>query len=265
MNQIVLNSRSISPLVSIMLSQKFWLLNLFIFLITCPLLLNATPKVKKFNLMTASYPPYHFAHGNIKGLNNEIVIAAFDAVGYKVETQLMPFARALQYTKMGSADGMTLWHRQDREKWLAFSAPFTSSTLVFYKRKSLKVHFQTLKDIEPYTIGTVQQYAYPQGFKEAKHLDIEQVLNDEQNIKKLIAGRIDLALIDIRIAKYLIAKLYPNSTKLFDSAGVLKNEKFFLGISKNTINYQQKRKDFNRGLEIIKNNGVIDTILKKYN
>jgi polar amino acid transport system substrate-binding protein len=221
---------------------------------------------KFFKLAVAIYPPYNYKdeNGEIKGLNIEIITAALSSVGYQVNIELLPFGRALQYAKQGTVDGIALWYSEHRTQWFQFSEPFTNSESVFYKRKSLKVNYQTLSDISPFIVGTVQKYAYPENFSNNSKIKKDQVLNDEKNIKKLILGRIDLALIDKRMAQFILKKNHPEQIHLFDSAGTLKNENYYLAISKNTENYKQKIKVFNLGLANIKKNGILEKIISRY-
>ena len=184
--------------------------------------------------------------------------SAFSASGYRVEVKILPFGRALQYAKQGILDGIALWYAEHRKQWFEFSQPFARSDLVFYKNKSLKLNYQSLNDIFPYTVGTVQRYAYPESFIINPKIKVDQVLTDEQNIKKLISGRIDIALIDQRMAQFILKKKYPEQQHSFDSAGTLKSERYYLAISKNSDNYLQKLADFNLGLAKIKANGVLE-------
>lgn len=222
---------------------------------------------KFFNLVVALYPPYNYKNENeeIKGLNIEIITAALSSVGYKLNVEILPFGRALQYAKQGIADGITLWHSDNRTQWFKFSKPFTHSELVFLKAKSLQVTYQSLNDLTPFTIGTVQKYAYPKSFSHHLKIKKDQVLNDEKNIRKLILGRIDIALIDKRMAQFILRKNHPKQQYLFDSAGTLKNENYYLAISKAATNYQQKYQAFNKGLASIKKNGILEEIISRYN
>jgi polar amino acid transport system substrate-binding protein len=219
---------------------------------------------KTFNLVAAVYPPYNYLDEGVKGLNIDIVEAVFAAVDYQVKVEFLPFGRALQYAKHGTVDGITLWHSKHRTQWFQFSEPFTDSELIFYKRKSLKINYRTLSDITPFTVGTVQKYAYPESFANNVKIKKDQVLTDEKNIKKLILGRIDMALIDKRMAQFILRKNHPEQQHLFDSVGTLKNENYYLAISKNTSNYKQKLEAFNLGLAKIKENGILAKIIRKY-
>lgn len=245
--------------------HSFILYTLLIIIYLLSFTSNAKTPLKTFSLVTAVYPPYNYQDGMIKGLNIEIIQAAMQSQGYQVEVQILPFSRALAYAKQGKVDGITLWHAKDREQWFHFSKPFSQSPLVLYKSAALDFSFKDFDDLEPYTIGTVQKYAYPKDFSSHKNLKKSAVLNDEQNIMKLIYGRIDIALIDQRIAKYLLAKNRPLQQHLFNSAGTIKVEDYYVGISKKTVDPLVKLSAFNRGLALIRKNGELDKIVARYN
>ena len=240
------------------------IIKLILIIIVFFLFSAANANGKTFRLVSAIYPPYNYVDGEIKGLNIEIIKAAFTAVDYQVTVDMLPFARALLYAKRGDFDGMTLWHSKQRENWFQFSKPFTQSDLVFFKRKSLQVNYLELADLTPFTIGTVQKYSYPKAFSKLQALRKDEVLTDEQNLKKLISGRIDIALIDKRMAQFIMKRDHTAQQPLFDSAGVLKIENYYLAVSKNTTESQDKLAKFNLGLSIIENNGVLKKIIEKY-
>jgi len=226
---------------------------------------KAVNKEKSFNLVAAIYPPYNYQDGEIKGLNIDVIKAAFSAVNYKVKIEILPFGRAFQYAKQGIADGTPLWYSENRTQWFDFSEPYTRSELVFFKSKSLQIAYQSLNDLAPFTIGTVQNYAYPKSFIDHPDLKIDQVLTDEQNMSKLILGRIDMVLIDKRMAHFILRNSHPEKLNSFDSAATLKDENYYLAITKNAKNYKRKRDAFNLGLAKIKENGVLEAIINLYN
>lgn len=219
---------------------------------------------KTFHLVAGVYPPYTIEDGEVSGINIDIIKAAYTAVGYQLDIELLPFTRAMYYAKNGRADGLILWHNQQREQWFSFSSKITQSELVFYKKKQLGFEFLSLQSLASYSIGTVANYGYSKEFLAAKNLKKYVVGTDRQNLRKLIFGRIDLAIIDKRMAKYLIKKEYPKYLEKLDWSGVLQKENYYLAISKKSADYQQKIRDFNLGLQIITENGLRASILNNY-
>lgn len=226
--------------------------------------LNSLASEKRFSLVLGEFPPYTINEEPIHGLNIEIIKAAFAAVDYELTVEVMPFARALHYAKIGKADGLVLWHNLERERWFVFSASLSRSNIVFLKRKSLNYQFNSIESLTPFTIGVVNDYAYTPEFLTAEGLNKQTVGTDEQNLHKLLADRIDLVVIDERMASYLMRKHYPEHKKDFDSAGVLQFEDFYLAMSKKGDNYYQKMIDFNNGLARITKNGKLQEINQRY-
>ena len=159
---------------------------------------------------------------------------------------------------------MIIWHNQEREQWFSFSAVISQSELVFYKFKKLKFDYDSLLSLTPYSIGTVANYAYSQSFLDAQYLTKDVVGTDKQNINKLLLGRIDVALIDKRMANYIVKTEHPKYIGLFDWSAVLQSEKYYLAVSKKASDYQQKINDFNLGLQRITDNSTRAAIIKKY-
>jgi len=220
-----------------------------VFVVLTLVALNCQATDKLFHLVAGVYPPYTIEEDGIKGLNIEIIKAAFSAVGYRVKIELLPFARAMHYAKNGKADGLIIWHNKERVQWFHFSSVISESDLVFYKFKRLKFDFNSLQSLMPYSIGTVANYAYLPSFLAADYLKKDVVGTDRQNINKLILGRIDIALIDKRMANYMIKNEHPLLDGKFDWSAVLQNEKYYLAVSKKSSNYQRKITDFNFGLQ----------------
>jgi polar amino acid transport system substrate-binding protein len=225
---------------------------------------NGEAKNKTFHLVAGVYPPYTIDGREASGLNIDIIRAAFSAVDYQVTIELLPFTRAMHYAKGGRADGLILWHNVAREQWFNFSSVISQSELVFYKKKSLEFEYKSLQSLIPFTIGTVANYGYLPQFLTAKNLTKEVVGTDKQNISKLVFGRINLALIDKRVANYLIEINHPKFVGKLDWSGVLQKESYYLAVSKQSTNYQNKINDFNLGLDIITQNGTREAIINKY-
>jgi len=222
------------------------------------------------NLGATEYPPYSgegLVHG---GLINQIVTEAYEAVGYKVNVHFFPWSRAARMTREGDLDGLAqVWKRAVRNSWLLYSDPVPSSNeVVFYKRKNAKIEFdsQNYLSLKPYTIGTGRGYANPPSFELVqKHLRIEEVTEDIQNLRKLVSGRIDLVIIDKLVGQYLLKTNMPAALDELTWIGTpLSIEENYVGISKKAADAEKKHGDFNRGLAQLKRTGRISAILAEH-
>jgi len=221
---------------------------------------------REIQLASSEYPPYFGEKLDHFGALSEIIAEAYKRVGYRVTIKFYPWARAFEEAKSGRCDGMiALWYRAEREQWFVYSAPLPSTEMGFYKRKADPITFSKLEDLKPFRIGTVRGYANPPGFHQATYLQKEEVMEDIQNLKKLAFHRVDLVLIERRLAAYLLKNSMPEyQTSLEWMEPALLVEPHFLVLSRRSPNYEKKREDFNRGLEQLSREGAISRIRIKH-
>ncbi|WP_158228920.1 substrate-binding periplasmic protein [Chitinimonas sp. BJB300] len=154
--------------------------------------------------VTTEYPPYTTTNMPNGGVITAIATEAFKRSGYNINVTILPWARALREGTEGRVDGIVaIWHSKEREQWFIYSNPIAPNQIGFYKRVDSSISYKKLSDLKPYTIGTVRGYANPPAFDEAK-LNVVDAVDDETNLRKLGAKRLDLVLIDKGVAQYLI-------------------------------------------------------------
>jgi len=216
-------------------------------------------------LVTTEYPPYYAASLPEKGVVSAITTAAFKKVGYEVTVDFLPWARAIAEVEKGDYDGLLgAWHSAEREKFLVYSEPLIDNEIGFMAVKERNLAFKTLTDLKPYKVGTVRGYANPANFTEAG-LSAEEASDDLTNLKKLVAGRIDLVLIDKALGEYLLAgQLADSKAKVGWIDPPVSKIPMFNGFSKNKSGYEQRAADFNKGLSLLRSSGEFSEITKKY-
>jgi polar amino acid transport system substrate-binding protein len=233
-------------------------------LVTLGLTANAAEKV--ISLTSNEFAPYHSKNLKNQGPVTELIIAAYNRVGYRVEVAYFPWARGEYEASKGEKyDGViSIWRNETREKKYFFSDAYMDNEIGFYKRKSNLIQYSSYKALKKYIIGTVLSYANPPGFDSAQ-LNVEPVVADELNIMKLCHNRIDLVLIDRLMAEYLISKKLKKCQSELDwMLPALEIKPMHLAISKKSKDALKKVNDFNRGLEIIRKDGTLNLILKNH-
>ncbi|MAM88273.1 substrate-binding periplasmic protein [Allohahella sp. A8] len=229
-------------------------------------LVQAEDKVVK--LTSLEWPPYTGPQLPEKGVSSAIVTAAFKAVGYKVEIAFYPWARAVALAKAGQEDFIGYfpeYHSEDIAQEFIFSAPIGSGPLGFVQNKQKPVEWNTLDDIKGLTVGTVRDYVNTADFDSrvsAGTQKVEEVTSDEQNIKKVAAGRLPLAVIDRNVLNYLLE----NDPTLVDARAnlefndkLLEDKQLFVCFTKSSKGEQIAR-DFAEGMKQID----IDAIVAKH-
>ncbi|OUR96411.1 hypothetical protein A9Q84_08650 [Halobacteriovorax marinus] len=209
---------------------------------------------KKVTIATLEWPPYISEKIEGHGSVARIVTMAFKSVGYEVQFEFLPWARALSYVERGKVDAIVpIYKTIEREKKLHFSSSsFQSSPLVLYKRKDANVQIGKQIDLLNYKLGLVNGYNNTEFIDTNKKISKSYSRDDFINLKKLLRNRIDVISIDREVARYLISK---NKTKFQDHLSLISPaldiKKLFLGISKNTSKSKKTFNDFNTGLKKI--------------
>jgi polar amino acid transport system substrate-binding protein len=240
--------------------------NHFLILILIILSFAANAADKVISLASIEFPPYHSKNLMNHGPVTELIIEAYKRVGYRVEIAYFPWARGDHEASKGEKyDGMiSIWRNEEREARYFFSDSYMDNEIVFYKRKSNVIKYSSYKALKQYTVGTVISYANPLGFDSEK-LNVKPVVTDELNIMKLCHGRVDLVLIDRLVAEYLIStKPKECQEEVGWMQPALEIKSMHLAISKNAKNGIEKINIFNRGLNLIRTDGTLKSILKKH-
>ena len=227
---------------------------------------QATVSAQELTFATLNWEPYIGQKLEDEGFVAEIVRAAFQRSGYdKVTFLFYPWARTLKASQAGLVDGyLPEYYASSIEAHHLFSAPFPGGPLVFLKLKAKDIPYHSLPDLKPYKIGVVRGYVNTREFDMADFLNKEEVANDLQNLKKLLAGRVDLIVIDKYVGDHLLDTRLPgrkqNTDFLDPPLGV---NDLYVCFSKKKNYAETLRNDFNAGLRQIREDGTLMQIMNK--
>src|SRR6478736_5516696 len=171
-------------------------------------------------LATLDWEPYIGQKLPEQGYTAALVREAFKDQGWDVKIEFYPWARALHLARTGEVDGlMPEYFNSSRKNEFQYSFPFRGGPLVFYKRKGEAIRFTTdpatdqeraLRGLQAQRFGVVRGYLNTPIFDAAHYLKKEEASDDATNLRKLVYKRIDLAVIDQRVAEYLVRTQYPD-------------------------------------------------------
>jgi ABC-type amino acid transport substrate-binding protein len=243
------------------MKNKF-LINIFIFLIL-PLFLSG--QNKKIVLVTDPWEPFYGPNLGNKGYISEITKEAFYNVGYDLEIKFVPWKRALEDSKEGKYDGVLGgFYNKERTKHFIYSDSISSSNMRFFARKGNNIEYNTLSDLINYKIGVIRGYSYSNEFDNSNFLQKEEINNIEQNIQKLIYGRIDVFLESEEVVFWLLkTKLSQYRNEIVPLGQVYITNDLYILISKKSEHPKKIIEDFNKGLEQIKKDGTFNIIMEK--
>ena len=227
------------------------------------------------HLTSLEWEPYIGSKLPDQGYVAALIRAAFAEQGMTVEIEIYPWARALHLARTGAADGLTPeYFNTSREKEFEFSAPFPGGPIVLYKRRGDAIAFSTdpvknqdaaLRALKAKRFGVVRGYLNTPAFDAASYLIKDEGNDDATNLRKLVYGRIDLAVIDRRVAEYLIRTQYPDyANKIEPMTPALADIPLYIAFSRKSPRRAEALAAFNKGLAALRADGRLDALYQRY-
>ncbi len=214
------------------------------------------------------WPPYTSERLEGYGFMSKIASAVAREMGMTADFSFQPWLRCEDKIRRGEAFATFPYTiTRGRKREFAFAVPVMPTRhLFFYNNRIMKDEppFDSLNDLKSFKIGGVRGNFYTESFGRAG-LITEYVPEDEQNVMKLHAGRIDLAIMDSVLGWTLIRKLYPDQVEQFStlSRPLRVGEMSFM-ISRAYPGAEQLRLHMNKALLRMAERGEIAAMIKPY-
>lgn len=241
---------------------------LFVGLLALLTAVQAGAADNRLHLTSTEHTPFAGEYLENDGFATEIVKAAFARVGYEVQVTFYPWKRCLEMAKDGESDGVALlWYTEERTRWLAYSDSLRlDNEMGFFARRDSPVSYSDYSELEPYVIGYMFGYAYPDDFQIAlKELRAQKSYNNVELMHKLISGEIDLAILGKHQGEYILIQYYPNHMEEYEfQEPPLETREHYIALSRKTPGFEEKLEDFNRGLRMIWEDGTVEAILTRH-
>ncbi|TYT73787.1 transporter substrate-binding domain-containing protein [Desulfobotulus mexicanus] len=212
------------------------------------------------------WPPFADPAHPHGGLSVEIAKAAFGTQGYTVTMEFMPWARVIQTVSLGELDLVAgAWMSDERKENFMFSEPFLINEIRFIKRKGDPFKYSGLETLPGLKVGVIRSYSYSDEFMNYPGVIIEPVNNFITNIRKLVAGRIDLTLEDEIVGMNSLSILDPALAGNIEFTGPsLASKPLYVLSGLKNPRHKEIIEAFNKGLKEIKANGTYDRIMASY-
>ncbi len=210
------------------------------------------------------WPPYIGRKLKNHGIAAEIVTRIFHNAGHRVEFVFFPWKRTQFLVKAGKLDGLAIaWYTKERAETMVYSIPYINTAIVLIKHKNDPFVYNNINDLEGKNIGVIRGYGYLEKIKSSK-IQKSVVSSLEQNLRKLVKGRIDLTIEEKLNAENAIASLPQEIQKALT---IIENpfevKKLHLTLSKQILNHQQLIDDFNTALTAMVKDGSYQQMLDK--
>ena len=250
--------------------RKRWLI-LIVALALCTHALTAVAARDERTMRVAigEWPPFVSKNLAHYGLAARIVTEAFARSGIDVEYRFYPWKRAYLETTQGDQDATAIWTRTpDRIGEVAFSDPVLVAEKVFFHLQGNEISWQSVTDLADLRIGATRGYGYGDAFDQAVEkgtLDVEYVNSDKQNFDKLIRGRIDVFPMTKAVGYSILNTKFPSdeAARVTHDPQPVQQAVFHLLFSKAVDKNERMMELFNRGLEQLRQDGLIEQYVRE--
>ncbi len=238
----------------------------------CIFLLCSASKVaaRTYTFVSLEYLPYsQLVDGVPEGFDVELMQECFSRMGEDLKILLVPWKRALHMAMHSYVDGVFgALETPERKDKLLYSDPVRIEHISFFVRKNSKITFDgDLNKLRKHSFGVISAFSY------GKNLDrffgnelttgrVEQVIDTEMNIAKLIKGRFDILVGDHFSTMHTLRSLGLQDAVRSLEPPVAEN-KIYAAFSKER-NLDHLRDRFNTALQSIREDGTWDKISQKY-
>lgn len=201
--------------------------------------------------------PYAYVHnGQPAGFAVDLVRAAWAAAGVELELVPLPYARCMREVESGKLAGCfdTLRDPRTESKYLWHRYHLFRAPIGIYGRSDGDKAPVNLQALRGKRIGVTNGYDYGTGFDDDPAMVRDVAASDLSSLRKLVAGRVDYALVFDRVAMEIAAN-NPALGQGFRLRGVLLEPSLYLSFSKKFPGVEPLIAQFDSGLDTIRKNG----------
>lgn len=205
------------------------------------------------------------------GIGIELAKKIFEPLGYEINYVIVPWARALEDVRQGKIDAVVGANTSDDATLVFPKSPVAEVTDDFYIRTDTSFDFKDIGSLDGKRLGIIKDYgydellmAYVEANRKAPGL-IQEVSGDtalDQNIKKLLAGRIDILVESGIVMNYKIHK--ESLGQQIRHAGSIPQGSVYLAFSPALPASAELAGKFDAGYEELKKAGILASINATY-
>lgn len=232
---------------------------------TITMITPATWAGEKWKVTSLEWPPFTCEKCPEQGAGTKALKEALASVGIELEVVFLPWSRAIKEGADKSAVGYYPSWPEDVTGDFSGSPSVFKSPVGFIEPSGKPLNWSSLQDLKGKTVGVVQDYGNTKDFNAAAKAGVfktEVVPSDDVNVKKVAAGRIDAAIIDINNAKwYLQTDLKDLAGKVTINGKILEEKDLLIALNTHSKDKAAKLKE---ALGKVNTQKIVEEYLKKY-
>lgn len=233
-------------------------------------LLSSFASAESYSLVTLQYPPYQYEeNGVVDGIVVRILNRAFEIAGHEIEIEVMPWKRAIKMAKEGEADAIfTAYKTAERETFLDYSTVVVMEQVVsVFTQPDTNIGYDgTMGSLADVSLGLVSGLSYGATVDDAiaagTFQQVDYANTSEQNVTKLIKGRIDALIMNRYNALHMASELGSAHT-IKEADPEISSVPSYIAFSK-AKNHQELRDAIDAALQQMIDSGEYQTLIDGY-
>lgn len=211
------------------------------------------------------YPYTALRDGEIRGMSADIVRAAFAAADTPVELIAYPYARCMYLARIGKLAGCfnTTPDEQVRHDFRLPRQALFNDDILIWARRSQATPLAHLADLSGRRIAVTLGYEYGPSFDGYSGVQRIAVRQDINGFRMLERGRVDYS-IAFRGTSEQLFRDNPSLQGLFQPVYTAHQAELFLSFSREHRDARRLLQQFERGMQIIADNGRYRQILSQW-
>lgn len=215
------------------------------------------------------YPMNGTPGAALPGFMIEIAQQSLAKAGHTVDYALMPWERALYSAQKGQIDCVVGAYKSDAPDLLFPESSQGVDTVAAYVKKGNPWRYSTVEALKSIKLGGISGYGYGDeidAYIEKNPTHVQLTVGEtalDQNIKKLLAGRIDVLIESPAVFDAKLKELKQENQ--FEQAGTLSDvENLYIACSPVKESSKTYIKLISEGTEALRQSGELAKILAKY-
>ena len=223
-------------------------------------------QTKDLRVTASPWSPYVSRNLPGNGVAVSIVTAALKRAGYTSSFSLQKWPDDLKGTRLGVYDMIaSIWFTEERARDLIFSDPIFENQIKLMVRNDNDVKISNPEALKGYRVGVVEDYAYTQGTYSKLPIEIIKAGTVEENLQRLLAGDIDIAVTDEQVALYTLNNKIPGGVRQIRFArDPLTTRQLRVAVSRKREDAEKLISDFNAALQGMKDDGAYLDMLHQF-
>ncbi|MCU1715719.1 substrate-binding periplasmic protein [Pseudomonas sp. 5P_3.1_Bac2] len=221
------------------------------------------------HFVTEEFPPFSYSRGTqASGALSEIVNLTCFTLQWQCSIEVWPWRRALQMAENGEVDGIfTVIDSHQRRDAFNITPMLVQSGYDFYTTRASSFLYQSPSDLQGHIVGVYgpsgTSLVLQDKLRNVPNVDIQLITNNQRLLLMLHAGRFGtkgVVVLNQDVARHLIEheQLYA-----LRHAGHLSGIAYGIGFSRLRVPKEVFER-FTQQLLILRQNGQIETIVKRY-